>query len=237
MAKYGLCAVAAAALLCTAVTAATMAAPTSAADRWNDLSVKFRKYHSDDTNVFFHLITTPLGVLSVLSLFNKATNTNMITKALAVVYCVSIMEKMPLHILGTTSFVATGIAMAAASTASLSYAMHVAVSKPRCRFCPPFRGCTLRRIPDPLALPDVHCRLFRPGPGTLCYRRANVRYAPIRTHPLHPTLWTTVPHTPMYIHIHAQIKIHVHMNINIHICSYTYTYTYTYTHKVLELTV
>jgi hypothetical protein len=133
MAKYGLCAVAAAALLCTAVAAATMAAPTSAADRWNDLSVKFRKYHSDDTNVFFHLITTPLGVLSVLSLFNKATNTNMITKALAVVYCVSIMDKMPLHILGTTSFVATGIAMAAASTASLSYAMHAAVSKPNRR--------------------------------------------------------------------------------------------------------
>jgi hypothetical protein len=167
MAKYGLCAVAAAALLCTAVAAATMAAPTSAADRWNDLSVKFRKYHSDDTNVFFHLITTPLGVLSVLSVFNKATNTNMITKALAVVYCVSIMDEMPLHILGTTSFVATGIAMAAASTASLSYVMHAAVSHPnrlhvvsaRCgRSCP-----RLHASANPLALTRSRYQMFIVG--------------------------------------------------------------------------
>jgi len=128
MAKYGLFAVAAVAVLCTTVAAATMASPTSHEDRWNDLSAKFRKYHSDHTNVFFHLITTPLGVLSVLSLFNKATNTNIITKALAVIYCLSIMDKMPLHILATTSFVATGIAMAAANTAWLSYVMHLVVS-------------------------------------------------------------------------------------------------------------
>ena len=75
MARFGLYAVAAAAVLCTAVAAASVAAPMSHEDRWNDLSVKFRKYHSDHTNIFFHLITTPLGVLSVLSLLNKATNT------------------------------------------------------------------------------------------------------------------------------------------------------------------
>jgi len=189
MARFGLYAVAAAAVLCTAVAAASVAAPMSHEDRWNDLSVKFRKYHSDHTNIFFHLITTPLGVLSVLSLLNKATNTNMLTKALAVVYCVSIMDKMPLHILGTTSFVATGIAMAAASTASLSYAMHAVVRAPAvpppsaCVHVRPAwsRGCSLRRSLTPRAMPDVHCRLFRPGPGPLCHRRANVRPLPMQT--------------------------------------------------------
>jgi len=127
MARYALCAVAAAAVLGTGVMAATMAPQVSNEANWNDLSEKFRKYHSDHTNIFFHLITTPLGVLSVLSLFNKATNSNICTKALAVVYCLSIMDKMPLHILAITSFVSTGIAMAAAGTASLSYVMHVAM--------------------------------------------------------------------------------------------------------------
>ena len=178
MARFGLYAVA----------AASVAAPMSHEDRWNDLSVKFRKYHSDHTNIFFHLITTPLGVLSVLSLLNKATNTNMLTKALAVVYCVSIMDKMPLHILGTTSFVATGIAMAAASTASLSYAMHAVVRAPAVpppsacvHVRPALRSCSLRRSLTPRAMPDVHCRLFRPGPGPLCHRRANVRPLPMQT--------------------------------------------------------
>jgi len=127
MARYGLCVVAAAAVLGTGVMAATTASSVVHEANWNDLSDKFRKYHSDHTNIFFHLITTPLGVLSVLSLFNKATNSNIFTKALAVVYCLSIMDKMPLHILATTSFVSTGIAMAAAGTSSLSYLMHVAV--------------------------------------------------------------------------------------------------------------
>jgi hypothetical protein len=128
MIRHGLCAAVAAAVLCTGVMAAKASVPGSShEDTWNDLSEKFRKYHSDHTNIFFHLITTPLGVLSVLSVFNKATNTNMLTKALAVVYCLHIMDKMPLHILATTSFVATGLAMAAANTASLSYIAHLAV--------------------------------------------------------------------------------------------------------------
>ena len=114
-----------AAVLCLGVAmAASAAAPPSSEARWNDLSAKFRQYHSDHTNIFFHLITTPLGVLSVLSLLNKATNTRMLTIALAVMYCVSIMDKMPLHILATTAFVATGLACGAANTASLSYALH-----------------------------------------------------------------------------------------------------------------
>lgn len=132
MIKHGLCAVVAAAVLCTGVMAAKAAAPVSHEATWNDLSDKFRKYHSDHTNIFFHLITTPLGVLSVLSVFNKTTNTNMLTKALAVVYCLHIMDKMPLHILAITSFVATGLAMAAANTAALSYLVHVAVSLGHC---------------------------------------------------------------------------------------------------------
>ena len=79
MAKHGLFAVVAATVLCTGVMAATMASSLSPEARWNDLSVSFRKYHSDHTNIFFHLITTPLGVLSVFSLFNKATNTTIFT--------------------------------------------------------------------------------------------------------------------------------------------------------------
>jgi hypothetical protein len=137
MAKHGLFAVVAATVLCTGVMAATMASSLSPEARWNDLSVSFRKYHSDHTNIFFHLITTPLGVLSVFSLFNKATNTTIFTKALAVLYCLSIMDKMPLHILATTSFVGTGIAMAAANTAFLSYPIHFAVRcllSKACRF-------------------------------------------------------------------------------------------------------
>lgn len=142
--RLGLCAVAAAAVLCTGVMAAKMSPPLSTEERWNDLSVKFRKYHSDHTNIFFHLITTPLGVLSVLSLFNKATNSTIFTKALAVVYCVSIMDKMPLHILATTSFVGTGIAMAAANTASLSYVAHILVRPRTCKRASTFPPCLAR---------------------------------------------------------------------------------------------
>ena len=133
MAKHVLLAVAVVAALCVGADAWGMTAkPTmpkeiSNESRWNDLSEQFRKYHSDHTNVFFHLITSPLCILAALSLVNKATNTNMLTKALAVIYCIHLMDKLPLHILATTSFVGTGIALAAANTSSLSYFVHALV--------------------------------------------------------------------------------------------------------------
>ena len=134
MAKHVALAVAVVAALCVGADAAwgmnakpALPQENSNEARWNDLSEQFRKYHSDHTNVFFHLITSPLCILAALSLVNKATNTNLLTKALAVIYCIHLMDKLPLHILATTSFVGTGIALAAANTSSLSYSIHALV--------------------------------------------------------------------------------------------------------------
>ena len=164
MAKHVLLAVAVVAALCVGADAAwgmkakpTMPQEHSNEARWNDLSEQFRKYHSDHTNVFFHLITSPLCILAALSLVNKATNTNMLTKALAVIYCIHLMDKLPLHILATTSFVGTGIALAAANTSSLSYPIHALV---RCLS---------------IFSPSAHVAATSDGKDELQYRRAYIR--------------------------------------------------------------
>jgi len=94
-------------------------------ERWNDLSAKFRNYHQDQFNIFLHMITTPLGVLSVLSLVNKVTGTSFLAKILALAYCVSIMDKLPMHILALTTLVSTGIALGSTLSSGLGYLTHM----------------------------------------------------------------------------------------------------------------
>jgi predicted MFS family arabinose efflux permease len=51
--------------------AITLPPPSPSEAHFIDLSAKFRKFHSDPINVALHFLTTPLGILAVLSLINK----------------------------------------------------------------------------------------------------------------------------------------------------------------------
>lgn len=77
--------------------------PAAAIAHFTELSTKFRKFHQDPTNVFLHLITTPLGILSFLSLVNKVSKGTGIVMLTTVVYCISLVDKVPENILAQTS--------------------------------------------------------------------------------------------------------------------------------------
>ena len=69
------------------------------------LSKKFRGYHMDQANIFAHMITTPLSVLAVVAMVNKAMSVAFVTQIATVVYCVSLHDKLPGHLLALTGLV------------------------------------------------------------------------------------------------------------------------------------
>ena len=69
------------------------------------LSKKFRGYHMDQANIFAHMITTPLSVLAVVAMVNKAMSVAFITQIATAVYCVSLHDKLPGHLLALTGLV------------------------------------------------------------------------------------------------------------------------------------
>ncbi len=71
---------------------------------FNMLSNNFNKYHTTDMNIFLHFITTPLGILGVLSLIRSFSNASTLGVVLSALYMLSLI---PLATVGT--FTGTGI--------------------------------------------------------------------------------------------------------------------------------
>eukprot|EP00287_Rhodomonas_sp_CCMP768_P006572 CAMPEP_0196737946 /NCGR_PEP_ID=MMETSP1091-20130531/15505_1 /TAXON_ID=302021 /ORGANISM="Rhodomonas sp., Strain CCMP768" /LENGTH=672 /DNA_ID=CAMNT_0042081869 /DNA_START=35 /DNA_END=2053 /DNA_ORIENTATION=+ len=109
------------------VYALTEVQPTAALAHFTELSAKFRKFHQDPTNVFLHLLTTPLGILSVLSLVNKVSKGSGIVMLTTVVYCISLVDKVPENILAQTSLMAGALAVASTLVQHLGWMMHLAI--------------------------------------------------------------------------------------------------------------
>lgn len=94
---------------------------------WSNLSKSFCEYHKTSVNIFLHGITTPLSILAVVSTFNKVTNTGMVALLLTVLYCLSLINRVPLHILAPSCIVSAAIALTATMTSFLSYQIHIIV--------------------------------------------------------------------------------------------------------------
>ena len=66
---------------------------------YTDLSSKFATYHENSWNIFFHLITTPLGFVGVMSLIRVITNSSTLGMALASFYVLTLVQTVPLTVL------------------------------------------------------------------------------------------------------------------------------------------
>jgi len=101
--------------------------PEGALAHFTALSAKFRKFHQDPTNIALHLLTTPLGVLSVISLVNKVTRGTGLVMLTTIVYCISLVDKVPENILAYTSLAAGALAVFSTVTMHLGWLMHGAI--------------------------------------------------------------------------------------------------------------
>jgi hypothetical protein len=68
---------------CLVLAMSSLPPPSASEAHFVELSAKFRKYHSDSVNVALHFLTTPLGILAVLSLINKV-KVNEVTNRVAI---------------------------------------------------------------------------------------------------------------------------------------------------------
>mmetsp|Transcript_20091 Transcript_20091/g.42135 ORF Transcript_20091/g.42135 Transcript_20091/m.42135 type:complete len:668 (-) Transcript_20091:106-2109(-) len=110
---------------CTCLVLAMNLPPPSPSEaHFIDLSAKFRKFHSDPINVALHFFTTPLGVLAVLSLINKVLRGTTVTTIAMVIYCVSLIDKLPPQLIAMTSLCVAGLTVASAQTMALGWLAH-----------------------------------------------------------------------------------------------------------------
>jgi len=75
---------------------------------YTDLYSKFSEFHQNEYNIFFHLLTTPLGLLGLMSLIRVITNSSTIGMAMASFYVLTLVavEQLPLSVFfGTTALV------------------------------------------------------------------------------------------------------------------------------------
>ncbi len=62
---------------------------------YETLSVSFGAYHQNPTNVLFHLITTPVGLVGAVGLLHKATNSSSAAMFLVSIYLLSLLPVVP----------------------------------------------------------------------------------------------------------------------------------------------
>jgi hypothetical protein len=66
------------------------------------LSRKFRAYHTVESNIFAHMITTPLSLFAAAAMINKVLSVAFVTQIVTAVYCVSLHDKIPGHLIALT---------------------------------------------------------------------------------------------------------------------------------------
>jgi uncharacterized membrane protein YGL010W len=73
---------------------------------YDKLSNKFNEYHSNDINIFIHLITTPLLIFETAYFINKITKMVLITKIMGFIYCISLTYyDLPYNVNCITSYI------------------------------------------------------------------------------------------------------------------------------------
>lgn len=102
----------------------TIPPPSVSEAHFIDLSAKFRKFHSDPINVALHFLTTPLGILAVLSVVNKVASGSTLTTVAMVVYCASLIDKLPPQLIAMTSLFVAGLTVASQYTMHLGWLAH-----------------------------------------------------------------------------------------------------------------
>jgi len=71
---------------------------------YHKLSGEFDKYHGNESNVLLHLITTPLGLLGLISLIRNYASSSSLSIALCTMYLVALLDIPFGDFIGTTLF-------------------------------------------------------------------------------------------------------------------------------------
>jgi len=72
-----------------------MSNSTSVVDGFTELSAHFGQYHQDPTNVFLHFVTTPAGLIGVISIMHIVFKSYSSVLCLIAVYLLSLLPTVP----------------------------------------------------------------------------------------------------------------------------------------------
>ena len=141
---------------------------------YTDLSLKFANYHENPWNILFHLITTPMGFIGVMSLIRVATNSSTLGMALASFYILTLIQTVPLTVLIGTAALCFVIMMT-------SRYLQVISTSSYCQFIYPYSP-TLSYVlshyaypVEPLGFFGIYCGGVRAaGFGSHCYPLAHL---------------------------------------------------------------
>lgn len=103
----------------------TLAASSSQQSSFELLGDQFGEYHKDPVNVFFHFVTTPVGLLGAVGLVRYATKSSSALVAMSFLYLLTLLPIVPNGVFAGTCIL-SGIIVLLASKLELTVVASVA---------------------------------------------------------------------------------------------------------------